>query len=245
MPACYVTVNSPHTGAVRGKLEGPRGARNNNPAFPALYTTSQIIPQSPLDAWQTNRTYHGKVEGRRSKSRATTGSTKMLLGRRHKTWTNRHSALTYRPPLPFSPNITHNTAPQNLSPTNPRSPTLRPYNENNQPIEPRKHLTTTGRTIVVCGKQRGIRQAYHIAQHPDPPLCSSNITQRAARTPSPTDSRCPTPRSHSNKKTCEKPQTYTTGRGAYSGPERTPLHTCQPTSPHRGCLLATCFGGIR
>jgi hypothetical protein len=29
MPTCYVTVNSPHSGAVRGKLEGPRGARVN------------------------------------------------------------------------------------------------------------------------------------------------------------------------------------------------------------------------
>jgi len=72
MPACYVADNSPPTGAGRMKLEGPRGARDNNPAPPALYTTREITTQTPPDTWRRNRTSHGKLKGGRSKIRATT-----------------------------------------------------------------------------------------------------------------------------------------------------------------------------
>jgi len=73
--------------------------------------------------------------------------------------------------------------------------------------------------------------AAHHAGTPGFPPFSPNITQRPVQIPSPTDSRCPTLRSHSNKKTRVEPHTCTTGSGQRPGPKKTLLDTWQPTYP--------------
>ena len=52
MSTCYDVVTPPHTGAIRGKLEGPRRVRDNaqtcmNFAPPTLDTKREITTQSP------------------------------------------------------------------------------------------------------------------------------------------------------------------------------------------------------
>jgi hypothetical protein len=145
MPTCYGTINSSHTDAVRGKLEGPRGARGNtrtclDPTPPTLDTTREITTYSVTDTWRPNRTPHRKIKAGISKIREATGSTYVVRGKQRGIWTERHNTRTYPDPPPLSPNITHRSSPQTPSPTYPRCPTLRSYSVKKKCIEPQTQL---------------------------------------------------------------------------------------------------------
>jgi hypothetical protein len=60
MPTCYGAADSPHKGAVRGKLERPRGAHGNpqtclTPTPPIPDTTNETTKQPLTDTWRPNR----------------------------------------------------------------------------------------------------------------------------------------------------------------------------------------------